>query len=161
MAAPAPVGGGGRVSIATTADYAEAQRIVDRLSDEGFPVEHTAIVGSELRLVEQVTGRLTVARPMRRCPAPPPAPRSGCSSGCCSVCSPSSTPSRRRSRLDCGVCCSVRCSGRSSGAVGHAATRGRRDFSSVSGLAPTRYEVLVDATHAERAQGIVGVRDVT
>jgi hypothetical protein len=37
-------------------------RAVDWLSDEGFPVERVAIVGSGLRAVEQVTGRVTVGK---------------------------------------------------------------------------------------------------
>ena len=45
-----------RTMIASYGDYAGAQRAIDYLSDKGFPVEHTAIVGSDLRLVEQVTG---------------------------------------------------------------------------------------------------------
>jgi hypothetical protein len=43
-------------------DYESAQRAVDRLSDDGFPVDKLDIVGSGLRLVERVTGRLTSAR---------------------------------------------------------------------------------------------------
>src|SRR5580704_8863792 len=43
-------------------DYESAQRAVDRLSDDGFPVENLDIVGSGLRLVERVTGRLTRGR---------------------------------------------------------------------------------------------------
>ena len=35
---------------------------MDYLSDRGFPVENTAIVGTGLHIVEQVTGRLTVGR---------------------------------------------------------------------------------------------------
>jgi hypothetical protein len=31
---------------------------VDRLSDVGFPVERVAIIGQDLKMVEQVTGRL-------------------------------------------------------------------------------------------------------
>jgi hypothetical protein len=46
-------------SIARFSSYADAQRAVDYLSDEGFPVEHLTIVGSDLRQVERVTGRLT------------------------------------------------------------------------------------------------------
>ena len=34
-------------------DYESAQRAVDRLSDDGFPVEKLDIVGSGLRLVER------------------------------------------------------------------------------------------------------------
>jgi hypothetical protein len=40
-------------------DYAEAQHMVDYLSDQGFPVENLAIIGTELQSVERVTGRLT------------------------------------------------------------------------------------------------------
>ncbi|HSK54286.1 MAG TPA: general stress protein, partial [Jiangellales bacterium] len=42
--------------------YTEAQRAVDRLSDAEFPVEYVSIVGTDLRMVEQVTGRLTRGR---------------------------------------------------------------------------------------------------
>ena len=42
--------------------YEEAERVVDYLSDHGFPVERTAIVGRDLEYVEQVTGRMTYAR---------------------------------------------------------------------------------------------------
>lgn len=40
----------------------DAERMVDRLSDAGFPVERVTVVGTELRSVEQVTGRLTGRR---------------------------------------------------------------------------------------------------
>src|SRR3954447_3098617 len=49
-------------NVASFASYDEAQAVVDRLSDEGFPVESLDIVGSDLRLVERVTGRLTKGR---------------------------------------------------------------------------------------------------
>ena len=42
--------------------YAEAQRAVDYLSDEGFAVERVAIVAEGLRFVEQVTGRVGYGR---------------------------------------------------------------------------------------------------
>ena len=45
--------------IASYTRYEEAQRAVDYLSDEKFPVERVAIIGEGLQLVEQVTGRLT------------------------------------------------------------------------------------------------------
>jgi hypothetical protein len=48
--------------VATYDDYAAAQHAVDHLSDQKFPVEHLAIVGSDLRQVERVTGRLTWAK---------------------------------------------------------------------------------------------------
>src|SRR5579862_3160409 len=46
-------------TVARFDDYGSAQRAVDRLSDDGFPVEQLDIVGSDLQLVERVTGRLT------------------------------------------------------------------------------------------------------
>src|SRR5262245_21241584 len=49
-------------NVASYASYEQAQQAVDRLSDERFPVENLEIVGSGLRTVERVTGRLTNAR---------------------------------------------------------------------------------------------------
>lgn len=43
-------------------DYADAQRLVDTLSDAGFPVAHVRIVGTGIRSVEKVTGRMTTGR---------------------------------------------------------------------------------------------------
>ena len=54
--------GPARSTIRTTNSYGEAERIVDRLSDAGFPVESLTIVGTGLRYVEQVRGRLTTGR---------------------------------------------------------------------------------------------------
>ncbi len=48
--------------VGTYDDYEAAQRAVDYLSDQKFPVEHLAIVGTDLRQVERVTGRLTAAK---------------------------------------------------------------------------------------------------
>ena len=49
--------GTGRASVvvAEYPEYAGAQRAVDYLSDQNFPVQHTAIVGTDLRLVENVS----------------------------------------------------------------------------------------------------------
>jgi hypothetical protein len=47
-----------RRAIASYSAYSEAERAVDHLSDRGFPVERVAIVARDLRLVEQVTGRM-------------------------------------------------------------------------------------------------------
>src|SRR3712207_5103698 len=51
-----------RVVVASYESYPEAQRAVDYLSDERFPVERVAIVAEDLRLVEQVTGRVGYGR---------------------------------------------------------------------------------------------------
>lgn len=60
-ATPAETSAHGR-TIASYTDYRDAERAVDRLSDQGFAVERSAIVGTGLRSVEQVTGRMTVGR---------------------------------------------------------------------------------------------------
>ena len=55
-----------RVTVATYEDYLTAQRAVDFLSDNKFPVDQVSIVGEDVRLVERVLGRWTVAaRPAR------------------------------------------------------------------------------------------------
>jgi hypothetical protein len=53
---------GPRRTIASYGDYADAERAVDWLADQGFPVERGAIVGMGLRSVEQVEGRMTAVR---------------------------------------------------------------------------------------------------
>jgi hypothetical protein len=47
------------VSVGAFSSYADAQRAVDYLSDNGFPVEHLTIIGSDLKQVEKVVGRMT------------------------------------------------------------------------------------------------------
>ena len=49
-------------TVARFDEYEAAQRAVDRLSDDGFPVDKLDIAGSDLRLIERVTGRLTRSR---------------------------------------------------------------------------------------------------
>ncbi|MFD8328925.1 general stress protein [Streptomyces lydicus] len=51
-----------RRTIASYPTYPEAERAVDYLSDQGFPVERTAIIGHDLQLVEQVVGRVGFGR---------------------------------------------------------------------------------------------------
>ncbi len=128
-------------------DYAAAQKAVDYLSDEEFPVQNVLIVGTDLKQVERVTGRLTWARVLM----------AGAGSGAWLG-------------LLIGLLLSVFTEGSSSalstvvggvgfgivfgvvwGALGYAATRGQRDFSSVQKVVATKYEVLVE--HKFLAQG--------
>lgn len=48
--------------VASYKKYEDAQAAVDLLADSGFPVQTTAIVGSDLSMVERITGRLTLGR---------------------------------------------------------------------------------------------------
>ncbi len=50
------------VEIASFGTYLDAQAAVDHLSDKSFPVQHVTIVGTDLKMVERVTGRLTYGR---------------------------------------------------------------------------------------------------
>lgn len=58
LAAGNPEAYAARRTVATYQVYRDAQRAVDYLSDEHFPVERVTIVAEGLRFEEQVTGRL-------------------------------------------------------------------------------------------------------
>jgi hypothetical protein len=137
------------VTVASYPDYPSAQRAVDYLSDNGFPVQHTAIVGTGLRLVENILGRLTVVR----------AAQAGAASGAWFG-------------LFVGLLLGVFSSanwfgavlagvliggvwGAIFGATAHAMTRGQRDFTSRSSLQAEQYGIAVDADHAEAARQLL------
>lgn len=125
--------------------YADAQALVDRLSDRGFPVERVRIVGSGLQSVEQVTGRLTKGR----------AAAGGAASGAwfgllvgllLAVFSTGSFVGVVLTGLLVGAVW-----GAVFGFAAHAATRGRRDFASVQTVRARSYSVQVDAELADEA----------
>jgi hypothetical protein len=132
--------------------YDEAQRLVDRLSDAGFPVERVRIVGTGIRTVEQVTGRLAKGR----------AAAAGAVGGAWfglligllfGVFAPGP------------VWLPVLLSSLVVGAFGGAvlgfvaqwATGGRRGFSSVRGLEAARYAVEVEDTRVDEAARLAGI----
>ncbi|AAZ55302.1 hypothetical protein Tfu_1264 [Thermobifida fusca YX] len=137
----------GQRRIASYATYAEAQRLVDRMSDRGFPVEHVRIIGDGVRTVEQVTGRMTKVK----------AALAGAGTGAWLG-------------LFVGLLFGLFAIGPAwfwvilvSVAIGalwgavfgfaaHWATRGQRDFSSVQSLQAERYDVYVNAMHAAQAE---------
>jgi len=131
------------------ADYATAQRVVDTLSDADFPVGTARIVGRDVTIVEQVTGRLTKAR----------ATGLGAASGAwfglfIGLLMALFSVSGFFALLLVGVLIGALW-GAVFGFAGHAATRGQRDFSSVSGLVAGSYEVHVAAGLGERARAVV------
>jgi hypothetical protein len=148
-AAPAAGLTGPTVSVATYPDYASAQRAVDYLSDNKFPVERTAIVGTDLRLVENVLGRLTTAR----------AALAGAASGAWFglfiglLFGLFSESGWLQVLLVCILIGAVW--GAIFGAIAHAATGGRRDFASRSSLAASQYAVTVDAEVSEEARQLL------
>ncbi len=138
------------MSLGVFEKYDQAQRAVDFLSDEQFPVQNCMIVGTDLRQIERVTGRLNYQR----------AAMGGAASGAWFG-------------LFIGFIFGLFATGSNFFAVmlvsllvgtlfglvyavaGYAATRGRRDFTSVSQVVATRYEVLVEHKLAENARAIL------
>ena len=136
-------------SLAVYDDYAAAQKTVDFLSDKQFPVENCMIVGTDLKQVERITGRLTTGK----------VALGGALSG-----------------LWLGIFIGIIFALFDSGSgfvtvattalfgvlfgmiwalVGYGATRGQRDFSSVRVVVATRYEVLVEHKLLLRAQELL------
>lgn len=139
--------------LATYATYAEAQAAVDSLSDRKFPVEHTMIVGLDLRSVEQVLGRLTPAR----------AAAMGAASGAwfgllIGIFFAIFTPGLGNSLtvILWGLVWGV-IAGALFGLVTHLVQRGRRDFYSRSSVEAGRYEVRVHPDHLPRARQLLGL----
>jgi hypothetical protein len=137
------------VTIATYADYEAAQRAVDYLSDNQFPVQWTSIVGTDLRLVERVTGRLTTAR----------SAIAGAASGAwfglfIGVLFGLFSTSGWFVVLIVAILIGAAW-GAAFGAVAHAMTGGRRDFSSRSTLQASQYAVVVDAEYAGQARQLL------
>ena len=140
-----PLGG---VQVGTFDDYQQAQRAVDYLSDEKFPVENVTIIGSDLRMVERVTGRMTWGRAIG----------AGAASGAwfglfvgllLGIFAPNGT-SWFGSVLT-GLLIGL-VFGAIFGAVGYGATQGKRDFTSTSQVVAGRYDVLCQPQVAEQAR---------
>jgi hypothetical protein len=140
-----------RTSVASYGDYRQAQRAVDFLSDERFPVEHVTIVGSGLKLVETVTGRLSWGR----------AALAGAMSGLWIgllvgwFVAIFSDGSSWWVILLSGALWGL-AAGAAFGLATYAATRGRRDFISHQQLRADAYDVTVDPRHAEAARTLLG-----
>ncbi|MGN6132168.1 MAG: general stress protein [Nocardioidaceae bacterium] len=138
------------MSLAVYDRYEQAQKAVDFLSDNHFPVENCMIVGTDLKQVERVTGRLTTGR----------VAVSGLLSGIWLGLFVGLIFSLFNSGgNDFAIIVSTALFGALFGIiwalVGYAATRGRRDFSSVSQVVATRYEVLVEHKHLAAAQELL------
>jgi hypothetical protein len=130
--------------------YEEAQRAVDYLSDKELEVSGIQIVGRDVRLVETVTGRMSYGR----------AAGAGMVTGAWFgllvgmllglFANPDQNPSWL-SLLLLGVLWGAMF-GIVYGLIAHAATRGRRDFSSRSKLQASHYDVICPAPVAARAR---------
>lgn len=133
-------------SLAVYDDYAAAQRAVDYLSDQRFPVQHCMIVGTDLKRVERITGRLTTGR----------VAMSGVASGLwfgllLGVLFSAFTDGGAFATIISAMILGA-LFGTIFALVGYAMTRGQRDFSSVTQVVATRYEVLVEHKVAAQAR---------
>ncbi|MFI2755119.1 general stress protein [Cellulomonas sp. P22] len=136
--------------VASYGTYLEAQRAVDHLADKQFPVQNVTIVGTDLRMVERVTGRLSYPR----------VALAGLATGMWfglfvglllwmfSAGSGSTPPLLAAILIGAafGVLFSV---------ITYAFTGGKRDFTSSSQIVAAQYAVLCAAEHAHRARALL------
>ena len=136
-------------SLAVYDDYAAAQKAVDFLSDQHFPVEQCMIVGTDLKRIERITGRLTTGR----------VALGGLISGVWLGLFVGLIFALFTSEGALVTIISTMLIGALFGViwalVGYAATRGQRDFSSVTSVVATRYEVLVEHKVAAQARELL------
>lgn len=164
-----PKGPGGRPGFATLSldypmslgifdKYEDAQRAVDTLSDKAFPVENCLIVGTELKQLERVTARLTWGR----------VALGGLLSGVwlglfVGLILMLFTQTANPLNLVLLTVVYGAVFGLIWSVVGYSFTRGARDFSSVSQVVATKYEVFCEHKFAQQGRailaeaGIVGV----
>jgi hypothetical protein len=138
----------GGLPVGTYSTYAEAQRAVDYLSDHEFPVENLTIVGTGLRQVERVTGRLTRNKVIT----------AGAIGGAwwglfvgMLIGIFSSTGTAWIASVLVGVAAGA-VFGLLTGMAGYRATGGQRDFTSTTGLVAESYQVLCVAKFADDAR---------
>ncbi len=140
-------------TIGSYTSYLDAQKAVDYLADEKFPVRHVSIVGNDLKIVERVTGKLSYPR----------VALTGAMTGAWFG-------------LFIGVMLSFFNSGSNGGVpylnvftsvllgaalwmlfaiIGYAAQRGKRDFTSTNQVLATSYDVIVTADVAMDARRLL------
>lgn len=134
-------------SVGIYSSYADAQKAVDFLSDEKFEVRNLAIVGTDLKSVERVLGRRTWSTVILA------GVQSGISTGLLVALvvlvflKPANFLLLLLVAMVIGILLAV-----AFGALGYAATRGKRDFTSVTQTVATKYEVLCEHKVAAQAR---------
>lgn len=140
-----------QVVIGSYSSYEGAQRAVDYLSDNKFAVEHTAIIGCDLRMVETVLGRLNWGRAIV----------AGAGSGAwvgVLIGLLLGLFARSGTAFVAVVFYALLMGavfGAVLGAIGYAMTGGRRDFTSRSRIVASRYDVVADPTVADDAKNLL------
>jgi len=137
--------------VGTYDTYVEAQRAVDFLSDEQFPVQHVSIVGSDLKMVENVLGRLTRGR----------AAMAGAASGAWFglfvgvLLSLFASKNTNGFGLVIAALLYGAVFGAIFGFVGHALSGGKRDFTSRSKIVASSYDVHCTWAEADKAREVL------
>jgi hypothetical protein len=142
-----------RRPIGVFSNYSDAERAVDHLSDAGFPVQRVAIIGSDVKLVEQVIGRLNYGGAALR----------GAGSGAFAGVLIGwlfglfnwFTPLLATLTLVLYGLVFGAVLGAIFGLIVHALQGGRRDFASVRVMLPSRYEVVADEQVADEARNLL------
>ncbi|WP_245558962.1 general stress protein [Humibacter albus] len=136
--------------VATFETYLDAQGAVDVLARADFPVAQVSIVGSDLKTVERVTGKLTWGR----------VAAAGAASGIwlgiffgllLMIFNPTMSYGVLLAALLLGAGF-----GMLFGLVSYAITRRRRDYTSMTQVLATSYSIVVDPDLANRARNLLG-----
>jgi hypothetical protein len=141
-----------RPLVATYSTYAEAQRAVDYLSDEKFPVQHLGILGRDLRIEEAVLGRLDWGK----------AAVTGLVQGLwygvfvgLVLSLFADKKSGQGGSVIIGCALLGLAFGLGLGLISYAMTGGRRDFVSRSAITATSYDVVCTWEHVEQAKSVL------
>jgi hypothetical protein len=136
-------------TVGSYTSYLDAQKAVDYLADQQFPVQMVSIVGNELKMVERVTGRLSYPR----------VALSGALSGMwfglfvgvmLSFFAPSPGYFSILTSVLMGAAFFMLF-----GIVTYAMQRGKRDFTSTSQVVATNYDVIVSPEAAHEARRLL------
>lgn len=142
------------MSLGVHDSYEEAQKAVDYLSDHEFPVQDVLIVGTDLKQLERVTGRLTRGRVIG----------AGALSGMwlglfVGTIFALFDPSGFNILSVLGTVAFGALFGAVWAMAGYRLTRGQRDFTSVSQVVAAKYEVLCEHKHVQRGRELLAQMD--
>lgn len=135
-------------SLGTYSTYAEVQAVVDALADAEFPVQNTMIVGTDLKVIERVTGRQTWGRVILN------GVFSGAWMGLFIGLLLALFAGEFLATIVSGVLFGILFFTVWS-VIGYLMSGGRRDYTSMTATIPMQFELMVEHTHAEAARQIL------
>ncbi|HMJ32433.1 MAG TPA: general stress protein [Baekduia sp.] len=142
-----------RRTVASYDNYADAERAVDYLADQKFPVERVSIVGRDLKLVEQVIGRMTLGRAVLN--GALSGALAGLLIGWLFTVFDWTDPVVARGWLILDGFWFGALVGALFGLIAHLLTGGRRDFASIGALQADHYDLLADEEVADEAERLI------